>query len=120
MKKKADLSINMVVMAALAIIVLLILIFVFKGQINGASNSFFDISKWAHGSARGEVCKSIASSGRVCASSSPDDENGLKYRELPNPSCSSKQINDLAEKNTAKPYACNGWSDCDNKCYEPI
>lgn len=70
MKKKGMLSIQVVVMATLALIVLVVLVFVFRENIGRTSSSFFKIGEDAEEGARGVKCVSFMTTGtHKCASS---------------------------------------------------
>jgi len=61
--KKGDLSINTVVIAALAIFVLVVLIIVFNTQIRKGAFEYFNIQDDAASAAKGNKCVTILSAG---------------------------------------------------------
>ena len=70
MKKKGMLSLQMVVVAALALIVLVVLAFVFRDNITRTAKSFFKIGEDAEAAARGTKCVTFLTAGtHKCAPS---------------------------------------------------
>jgi len=88
---------EMIVYAALALIVLVVLAMVFSGQIRNSVKSYFEIGKGAEESAKGERCKSFFMS-RVCSKETPKDEAGkYRYDEIPG---------DFSDCNATNGYTC--------------
>ena len=72
--KKADLSLNTVVMAILALVVMIVLILVFREQIGSAAQRYFNIGDEAEETALGKKCQSFLSpSTRQCGDTRPDE-----------------------------------------------
>lgn len=98
MSKKADMSINTIVAAALAIFLLLVLMFVFKNQIGNLAGGFFSAGNSAKAGINGTTCQTLIG-GRVC------NENIDKYNDY--------------TKTQIPPSAGTKWSDCpSNICWE--
>ncbi|MBW2979883.1 hypothetical protein KY360_00520 [Candidatus Woesearchaeota archaeon] len=94
MKKKGMLSLQMVVVAVLALIVLVVLSFVFRDNITRTAKEFFRIGEDAGEAARGTKCVTFLTAGtRKCVDPCPED-----WRE----------VYPVGEK----------WTDCDKKCCE--
>jgi len=60
-RKKGNLSIQVVIVAILGFIVLVVLMFVFKDQITKAAGAYFDIGSDATDGAQGKRCVTIVS-----------------------------------------------------------
>ena len=69
--KKAQISMQMIIMAILGLIVLIILIFVFKDQIGRVSKTYFGITEQTEAEAKGEICQSMFG-GKRCMTSCQD------------------------------------------------
>jgi len=81
--KKADLSLNTVVMAILALLVLIILILVFRGQIGSAAQRYFNIGEDAEKATLGQKCQSfISPSERQCADANTPPTQNYEWRNL--------------------------------------
>ena len=95
-KKRAEgLSINMIIIAALGLIVLIIVAVIFRTQIFHYSKGYTDTANKAIESAEGQRCTSLFSMGtRKCSSTPP----GTEW----------KKIDPAKDK----------WIDCENTCWE--
>jgi hypothetical protein len=96
MKKKAQLSLQMIIVAALGLIVLVILAIIFKEHISSYAAGYKSTADNAIESAEGERCVSILTTNpRKCSDTPPSEE--------------------WTEVTLTK----DKWSDCeDEKCYE--
>ncbi len=80
--KKADISINVIIMAVIGLVVLFILIMVFSNQISSAAAKYFHIGEDAADAAEGKACVSIATAGtRKCIKAG--ESCGEQWREIP-------------------------------------
>ena len=81
--KKADLSLNTVVMAILALVVLIVLILVFREQIGSAAQRYFNIGDDAEKTALGKKCQSFLSrSTRQCGDANAPPTQDYEVRSL--------------------------------------
>lgn len=93
--KKADLSINMIIIAIIAIVVLVVIIFIFNSQTKKVSGGYSDITNKALASR----CESFLGEGGVCRSACLDEEQDVNK-----------------EKSSDKEVAT--WIDCDEKGFK--
>lgn len=92
-KKRAELSMQIVVIAIIALLVLVVMIFVFRDQIGNITKGY----KKAGDQANTDICVSFLSGGsRQCSSDLPGDD----WVKVDDPK--------------------DGWKDCDESCYEKI
>ena len=83
--KKADLSLNTVVMAILALVVLIVLILVFREQIGSAAQRYFNIGDDAEKTALGKKCQSFLSPStrqRQCGEETAPPTQDYEWRNL--------------------------------------
>ena len=92
MKRKGDLSIQTIVIAALSMIVLLILIFIFKDQIGNLAGGFRNAGDSARGNINGTRCQSLIGNRYCNPSSSTYPTSTYNWDTIPPPP--------------------SGWSDC--------
>jgi hypothetical protein len=90
MRKKSAISMEMVVYAALALIVLVLLGYIFRQQIGSSAGSLFKIGKEAEEGARGERCITVMTA-------------------------TSRQCLDKCEEGWHEVYSSGDWKDCEKK-----
>jgi hypothetical protein len=113
MAKKAEMSINAIVAAALALIVLVILLFIFKNQIGNIAGGFTSAGNNAKGGISGTTCKTLLGD-RICENQC-DDKIKAVYTctIIPKPTCSDEDTKKYDNmKPRPSPYPCAKWSDC--------
>ena len=71
MKKRGQIAFNVIVFGAIALIVLVIVILIFRGQIGKGAQGFTDISEQATGTISDERCKALFSD-RRCLKEEPE------------------------------------------------
>lgn len=119
MSRKADMSIQTVVVAALAMIVLIILIVIFKTQIGNLAGGFTSTGNSAKSGLAGKTCQTLIG-GRVC---DPTEANyprtNYTWELVPKPTCTPEQKDAMDKHPGDNKYVCDDWSDCLKKnCYE--
>ena len=100
MGKKADMSIQTIVIAVLALTVLLILIFIFKNQTGKANTGFNYASNDAIGGIQGTKCQTMFSDTKCCdnvyTKTIPHKTN--ETGEIPWSDCVNRQNKECCEK----------------------
>ena len=104
MGKKADMSMNTIVTAVLALMVLIILLYIFRLQITSIAGGFTSVGNDAKSGINGTKCQTILG-GRICGEA---DNN--KYKDM----------NEKYVLNEVPPPSNSKWSDCknSNSCFE--
>lgn len=106
--KKADLSMNTIVIAVLALIVLVVLAFVFRDQISNATKGFTFVGDDAKAGIAGVKCETLLGD-KICSSNmnrAGYEKNGAE--PLPKP---------CKKKTDGKCTGGYGWIDCSGECY---
>lgn len=112
MKKKADLSIQTIVVAVLALTVLIILIIIFKNQTGKAAGGFSLVGDDALGGLSGKKCQTLLGD-KVCGKSTKYPDTEYVYTKL-DPPCQTL----IDPKDVSKGCSKTGWSDCSGDCFE--
>jgi hypothetical protein len=110
MSKKADISVNTIVMAALALMVLIILLFIFRNQISNVAGGFTSVGNNAKAGAEGTNCLSMLG-GRACGKA----PNGYHTVGI---ALEKPCLVYTDPKDVSKGCSKSGWKDCSAECYE--
>lgn len=119
LNKKADMSIQTIVVAVLALTVLIILIVIFKNQTGKAAGGFSLVGDDAMGGLTGKKCQTLLGD-RVCEGKFNKEKYPIdtyKLIPLPSPTCTPDEEKKMTEDKTGK-YNCKVWSDCATTCYD--
>ncbi len=101
MSRKAEISTETIVVAALAMIVLVVLIIIFKTQISNLAGGFMNTGNSAKAGLNGNQCQTLIG-GRVCGGTTAYTQYEAKYQLTP-----------------VTPPVGASWSDCGSQaCYD--
>ncbi|MBW3001716.1 hypothetical protein KY338_00980 [Candidatus Woesearchaeota archaeon] len=81
-KKAVELSVQTMIIVALGLIVLVVLIFVIRGQISKGASQYFDIGKSAAEEAATDQCKSGLFVERKCAQNCASLDSGFYWKAV--------------------------------------
>ena len=76
--KKAEISLQMIILAILGLVTLVILIFVFKDQIGNVSQKYFGIVNQTEAESKGDICETMFG-GRRCQTSCDEPGSDKPY-----------------------------------------
>jgi hypothetical protein len=97
MRKRGAISMEMIVYAALALIVLVLLGYIFRQQIGSSAGSLFKIGKEAEEGARGERCVTMMTatsrkcSDKACETGWHEVYTSDKWKDCPDKKCCEKE-----------------------------